>query len=122
MRFLFVVLAIVMVALGADTVATYALPKVTPELKKESYDFYNNECKGCHRWARKFAAPAMSENVAQYKNNGRGLVKYLMDPKPIHPDQWSPMEIPPLTEVQAQRLASWLLYLLDNPNDETRPK
>ena len=42
------------------------LPPVTPELKRDAQEYYNNECKACHRWARKFAAPPMRDNVAQY--------------------------------------------------------
>ena len=38
-------------------VEAFVLPPVTPELKKEAQEYFNNECKGCHRWARKFAAP-----------------------------------------------------------------
>jgi len=103
-------------------VEVFSLPRVTPELKKEAQEYYNNECKACHRWGRKFAAPPMKENVAQYAKNPEEMVKYLMHPTPKNPEIWDPMEIAPLTEDQAKMLTAWLLYILDNPEDPGRPK
>ena len=103
-------------------VEVFSLPKVTPELKSSAQEYYNNECKACHRWARKFAAPPMQENVAQYAENPEEMVRYLMHPTPKHPDVWPPMEITPLTEDQAKMLTAWLLYILKNPDDPGRPK
>jgi len=100
----------------------FVLPKVTPELKKNAFEYYNNECKGCHRWARKFAAPPMRDNVAQYVQNPEALVKYLMKPEPKHPDEWDPMEISPMSEADAKMMASWLLYILEHPDEPERPK
>lgn len=100
----------------------FALPKVTPELKTEANEFFQNECKACHRWARKFAAPPMQENVAQYENSPEEMVKYLMHPTPKHPDEWPAMDITPLTEEQAKMMTAWLLYILKNPDDPGRPK
>lgn len=107
---------------GLLAVDSFILPKVTPELKKEASELYNNECKGCHRWGRKFAAPPMKDNVAQYESNPEAMVEYLLKPTPKHPDQWQPMEIPPLTEEQAKMMTAWLLYILKNPDDPGRPK
>ena len=103
-------------------VEVFSLPKVTPELKVEAQEYYNNECKACHRWARKFAAPPMSENVAQYAEKPEEMVRYLMHPTQKHPETWPPMEITPLTEDQAKMMTAWLLYILDNPEDPGRPK
>lgn len=100
----------------------FALPKVTPELKTEANEFFQNECKACHRWARKFAAPPMQENVAQYEKSPEEMVKYLMHPTPKHPDEWPAMDITPLTEEQAKMMTAWLLYILKNPDDPGRPK
>lgn len=100
----------------------FALPKVTPELKKNASEFFQNECKGCHRWERKFAAPPMRDNVAQYKANPQGMVQYLMHPTPKNPEEWPAMEIDPLSESQAKMMTAWLLYILEHPEDETRPK
>ncbi|MCF0222286.1 MAG: hypothetical protein HUK19_08335 [Fibrobacter sp.] len=100
----------------------FSLPPVTEELKTEAQDFFTNECKGCHRWARKFAAPPMRDNVQQYVDNPEEMVKYLMSPSPRHPDQWPAMDIAPLTEVQAKMMTAWLLYILKNPDDPGRPK
>lgn len=100
----------------------FALPQVTPELKKEAREFYDNECKACHRWARKFAAPPMHDNVVQYEKAPQEMVKYLMKPLPKHPEEWPAMDITPLTEPQAKMMTAWLQFLLKNPDDETRPK
>lgn len=100
----------------------FTLPKVTPELKKDAQEYYNNECKACHRWARKFAAPPMKDNVSQYVEKPEEMVKYLMHPTQKHPETWPPMEITPLTEDQAKMMTAWLLYILDNPEDPGRPK
>lgn len=100
----------------------FTLPQVTPDLKKNSREFFDNECKGCHRWARKFAAPPMRDNVAQYQSNPQEMVQYLMHPTPKHPEEWPAMDITPLTEPQAKMMAAWLLFILENPEDETRPK
>lgn len=75
----------------------FALPEVTPELKTNAREFFDDECKGCHRWARKFAAPPMHDNAAQYESNPQELVQYLMHPTPKHPDEWPAMDITPLT-------------------------
>lgn len=100
----------------------FALPEVTPELKNNAQDFFQNECKGCHRWARKFAAPPMKDNVQQYADKPEEMVKYLMHPTPKHPDEWPAMDITPLTDVQAKMMTAWLLYILQNPDDPGRPK
>lgn len=100
----------------------FALPEVTPELKSEAREFYDNECRGCHRWGRKFAAPPMRDNVARYEATSQELVRYLMKPEPVHPDEWPAMDITPLTESQAKKMSAWLLYILKNPEDPTRPK
>ncbi len=100
----------------------FTLPAVTPELKKEAGEFFQNECKGCHRWARKFAAPPMKENVQQYVERPEEMVQYLMHPTPRHPDVWPAMEITPLTENQAKKMTAWLMYLLKNEDDPTRPR
>lgn len=113
------VLLLVSVLLAADV---FVLPAVTPELKAKASEYYNNECKGCHRWARKFAAPPMKDNVAQYVENPEALVQYLMKPEPKHPDQWDPMEIAPMSESDAKTMAAWLLYILEHPDDPGRPK
>ena len=97
------------------------LPPVTPELKTQAQEYYNYECKACHRWARKFAAPPMRDNVAQYAEKPEEMVKYLMHPTPQHPDEWPAMEITPLTEEQAKMMTAWLLYLLKNPADQGTP-
>jgi hypothetical protein len=49
-------------------------------------------------------------------------VQYLMKPEPKHPDQWDPMEISPMSEADAKMMASWLLYILEHPDDPGRPK
>lgn len=103
-------------------VEVFSLPKVTPELKEEAQEYYNNECKACHRWARKFAAPPMQENVSHYAEKPEEMVQYLMHPTPKHPEIWPPMEITPLTEDQAKMMTAWLLYILSNPEDPGRPK
>lgn len=103
-------------------VEVFSLPKVTPELKTKAQGYYNNECKACHRWARKFAAPPMKENVAQYAEKPEEMVRYLMHPTPKHPEIWPAMEITPLTEEQAKMMTAWLLYILNNPEDPGRPK
>lgn len=98
------------------------LPPITPELKTQAQEYYNNECKGCHRWARKFAAPPMRDNVAQYAEKPEEMVKYLMHPTPQHPDEWPAMDITPLTEEQAKMMTACLQYILKNPEDPGRPK
>jgi cytochrome c551/c552 len=103
-------------------VEVFSLPQVTPELKEKAQDYYNDECKACHRWARKFAAPPMKENVAQYAEKPEEMVQYLMHPTPKHPETWPAMEITPLTEDQAKMMTAWLLYILANPEDPGRPK
>ena len=103
-------------------VDAFVRPPVTPELKTQAQEYYNNECKACHRWARKFAAPPMRDNVANYAENPEGMVRYLMHPTPQHPDEWPAMEITPLTEEQAKMMTAWLLYILKNPDDPGRPK
>lgn len=118
-KIVLVVLALTSVLFALDL---FALPKVTPELKSEAQEFFANECKGCHRWARKFAAPPMRDNVQQYAENPEEMVKYLMAPTPKHPDQWPAMDITPLTETQAKMMTAWLLYILKNPDDPGRPK
>ena len=89
-------------------VDAFVLPPVTPELKKEAQDYYNNECKGC--------------NVESYAEKPEDMVRYLMHPTPQHPDEWPAMEITPLTEEQAKMMTAWLLYILRNPDDPGRPK
>ena len=103
-------------------VEVFSLPKVTPELKADAQEYYNNECKACHRWARKFAAPPMKENVAQYAEKPEEMVRYLMHPTPKHPETWPAMEVTSLTEHQAKMMTAWLLYILANPEDPGRPK
>ena len=103
-------------------VDAFVLPPVTPELKTKAQEYYNYECKACHRWARKFAAPPMRDNVEHYAENPEGLVRYLMHPTPQHPDEWPAMEITPLTEDQAKMMAAWLIYIFGNPDDPGRPK
>lgn len=100
----------------------FTLPAVTPELKTDAQEFFQNECKGCHRWARKFAAPPMRDNVQQYVDHPEEMVKYLMHPTPKHPDEWPAMDITPLTETQAKMMTAWLLFILQNPEDPGRPK
>ena len=102
--------------------AVDAVTPVTPELKTKAQEYYNYECKACHRWARKFAAPPMRDNVANYAENPEGMVRYLMHPTPKHPDEWPAMDITPLTEDQAKMMTAWLLYILKNPDDPGRPK
>lgn len=101
---------------------TFVLPEVTPELKSNASEYFQNECKGCHRWARKFAAPPMRDNVTQYVENPQGMVEYLMHPTPKHPDEWPAMDITPLSEENAKMMVAWLLYILKNPDDPGRPK
>lgn len=100
----------------------FVLPEVTPELKANAREFYDNECKACHRWGRKFAAPPMHDNVERYAKDPEAMVKYLMHPTPQHPEEWPAMDITPLTEPQAKMMTAWLLYILKNPDDPTRPK
>lgn len=100
----------------------FVLPDVTPELKKEAREYFDNECKGCHRWARKFAAPPMHDNAETYASDPEAMVRYLMKPTPQHPDEWPAMEINPLTQDQAKMMTAWLLYLLKNPDDSSRPR
>ena len=115
------ILIVVAVSL-LSAVDAFVLPSVTPELKKNASEYYNNECKGCHRWARKFAAPPMKDNVAQYAEDPQGLVRYLMKPELKHPDQWEPMEIAPMDTSEAKMMAAWLSYILKPPDDAGRPK
>ncbi|WP_290728026.1 MULTISPECIES: hypothetical protein [unclassified Fibrobacter] len=117
-----VVIPVVLLVCALFAADVFVLPAVTPELKAKAGEYYNNECKGCHRWARKFAAPPMKDNVAQYVENPEALVQYLMKPEPKHPDQWDPMEISPMSEADAKMMASWLLYILEHPDDLGRPK
>ena len=117
-----VVVTIFILACALFAVDAFVLPPVTPELKKDAQDYYNNECKGCHRWARKFAAPPMHDNVESYAEKPEDMVRYLMHPTPQHPDEWPAMEITPLTEEQAKMMTAWLLYILRNPDDPGRPK
>ena len=98
------------------------LPPVTPELKTQAQEYYNYECKACHRWARMFAAPPMHDNVESYAEKPEDMVRYLMHPTPQHPEEWPAMEITPLTEEQAKMMTAWLLYILKNPDDPGRPK
>jgi len=100
----------------------FALPEITPELKANAREFFDDECKACHRWARKFAAPPMRDNVAQYESKPQEMVEYLMHPTPKHPEEWPAMDISPLTETQAKMVTAWLMYILKNPDDATRPK
>ena len=118
-RVAYFVLALVCVLFAVDA---FVLPPVTPELKTQAQEYYNYECKACHRWARKFAAPPMRDNVANYAENPEGMVRYLMHPTPQHPDEWPAMDITPLTEDQAKMMTAWLLYILKNPDDPGRPK
>lgn len=120
-RFKIIFICFAMVS-GLFALDLFTLPEVTPELKNEANEFFQNECKGCHRWARKFAAPPMRDNVAQYENSPEEMVKYLMHPTPKHPDEWPAMDITPLTEAQAKMMTAWLLYILKNPDDPGRPK
>lgn len=107
---------------GALFALDFALPEVTPELKNNAREYYDNECKACHRWGRKFAAPPMRDNVAQYEKFPEEMVRYLMHPTPRHPDEWPAMDISPLTEPQARMMTAWLLYILKHEDDPTRPK
>lgn len=118
-RFLGFVLLLVCALFAADV---FVLPQVTPELKSNAKEFFDNECKGCHRWARKFAAPPMRDNVERYAENPEDMVKYLMHPTPQHPEEWPAMDIKPLTEEQAKMMTAWLMYILKNPDDPVRPK
>ena len=95
---------------------------LTPELKANAAEYFEDECRGCHRWARKFAAPPMHDNVEHYADNPQGMVQYLMHPTPQNPDLWPAMQITPLNEEQAKMMTAWLLYILKNPDDPTRPK
>lgn len=115
----FVVLGLTSALFALDL---FTLPEVTPELKNDAQEFFTNECKGCHRWARKFAAPPMRDNVQQYVGKPEEMVKYLMHPTPKHPEEWQSMDITPLTEPQAKMMTAWLLYILQNPDDPGRPK
>lgn len=114
--------AILLVACALFALDAFVLPEVTPELKSNASEYFQNECKGCHRWARKFAAPPMHDNVAHYADNPKGMVEYLMHPTPKHPEEWPAMDITPLSEVQAKMMTAWLLYILENPEDPGRPK
>ena len=116
------VVAVLLLVCALFAADVFVLPTVTPELKAKASEYYNNECKGCHRWARKFAAPPMKDNVAQYAEDPQGLVRYLMKPEPKHPDQWEPMEIAPMDSARAKVMAAWLLYILKHPDDAGRPK
>lgn len=109
-------------ACAAFTADIFVLPQVTPELKNEAKEYFDNECKGCHRWARKFAAPPMRDNAEHYAENPEGMVEYLMHPTPKHPEEWPAMEITPLDMEKAKMMTAWLLYLLKNPDDPVRPK
>lgn len=122
MRFGYKTVLGVLLFSGALFALDFALPAVTPELKANASEFYSNECKACHRWSRKFAAPPMRDNVTQYASNSDELVRYLMHPTPRHPEEWPAMDITPLTETQAKMMAAWLLYILENQEDPTRPK
>ena len=113
---------VLLLACALFAVETFVLPEVTPELKSNASEYFQNECKGCHRWARKFAAPPMRDNVTQYAENPKGMVEYLMHATPKHPDEWPAMDITPLTEEQAKMMTAWLLYILKNPDDPGRPK
>lgn len=118
-KYLTIALLLVSGLFAADL---FVLPEVTEKLKDDAYAYYNNECKSCHRWARKFAAPPMKDNAAQYAENPQAMVEYLLKPTPKHPDDWPPMEIAPLTEDQAKMMTAWLLYILKNPDEKKRPK
>lgn len=123
MRFYFKTCMVVLIVVSSLlAVEIFVLPEVTPDLKKEAEEFFTNECKGCHRWARKFAAPPMKENVSQYAKKPEEMVKYLMHPSSKNPDLWPPMEITPLNEKQAKMMTAWLFYILENENDPGRPK
>ena len=119
MKISILLLSFVCTLLAADIMS---LPKVTPELKNSASEYYNSECKGCHRWNRKFAAPAMKENVSHYVNAPEMLVKYLMKPEPKHPETWAPMEIAPTDEANAKKMAAFLFYILEHEDDSLRPK
>lgn len=118
----FKILACVFTLTGALFALDFALPPVTSELKENAHEYFQNECRGCHRWGRKFAAPPMHDNVEHYLENPEAMVKYLMHPTPQHPDVWPAMEITPLTEEQAKMMTAWLIYVYNNPDDESRPK
>ena len=113
---------VLLLACTLFAIETFVLPEVTPELKSNASEYFQNECKGCHRWARKFAAPPMRDNVSQYAENPQGMVEYLMHPTPKHPDEWPAMDITPLSEENAKMMVAWLLYILKNPDDPGRPK
>ena len=122
MRGFRVAVLVLLLVCALFAVDAFVLPPVTPELKKSAEEYYNDECKGCHRWARKFAAPPMKDNVAQYAGRPKELVEYLVKPEPKHPDMWPPMEIAPMDENRAKVMAAWLMYILEHPDDPGRPK
>ena len=69
------VVLLVSALLAADV---FVLPVVTPALKKKAGEYYDNECKGCHRWARKFAAPPMKDIAPMSESDAKTMAAWLL--------------------------------------------
>ena len=100
----------------------FQMPKLSPDVRKQAAELYDQECYACHRWNRKFAGPAMRANVERYLEDPRALFDYFKDPKPIHPDQYRPMEIKKLSDQEASMMVAWLLSLVKDSSAVDRPR
>lgn len=116
---LFFIFILISSILAAEIIV---IPSISEEVKKEGKLIYNRDCYACHRWAREFAGPAMSENIKKYVSQKEELVRYLMKPTSKQPEKYPPMTLEPLPQKEAQIISSWLFYLFENPKDSDRPR
>lgn len=100
----------------------FQMPELTPEVRKQAAELYDQECYACHRWNRNFAGPAMQGNVERYLDNPKALFDYLKDPQPIHPDKYRPMEIKKLSDREASGMVAWLISLAKDSSAVDRPR
>jgi mono/diheme cytochrome c family protein len=72
---------------------------------------YQKNCKACHRYYYRFAAPDWHTVLNKYEQKQDSLRYYIMDPYPINPEEYPEMDVPKLDSAQSVLVMKYLYTL-----------
>ena len=117
-----IILIFCLLSFGALNVSSGPRPK-DPELTKsqltptltEGKELFKYNCRACHRWYYRFAAPAWQDVIPAYAKGDSlkkdSMISYIEKPYPINPDEYDGMEAPELSREEAELVAKYILEL-----------
>lgn len=116
------ILVFVILTLSFLNVGSKTRPK-DPELSKSQLtedlakgkELFKYNCRACHRWYYRFAAPAWQDVLPAYAKGDSlkqdSLIGYIETPYVINPEEYPPMDAPELVREEAELVAEYILEL-----------